>query len=123
MQIDIFLYGKLPKCVQCLGNILNDRCKLGLSQCDQMAKLCFQYLAINSNENLSNITNLSNYGDNFSPIKIKPSKNSQRLKVLPKWRNLAKFGHTGAKRAKRNDIIRCKGGDEKVKAWRRSSEG
>ena len=67
--------------------------------CDQMAKLCFQYLAIFSNENVPNSIKLCQ-----SELKTLP-KPKKTLKILPKifnylptLCNFAKSGHTGWRR-------------------------
>ena len=66
------------------------------NQCDQMAKLRCQYLAIYANENLSNVTNM---GKSISKI-LSNTKNPQIIAedfyFFPKWRNSEKFGHTDA---------------------------
>ena len=61
------------------------------AQCDQMAKLCLQYWAINNHEHLSN---LPNYGNKISPIQNKHSKNTQRLLELYKMAKFCQSGHT-----------------------------
>ena len=61
-------------------------------QHDQMAKLYFEFWAIDRNENLSNIIKICRiWFQNFAQYKI----NLQRTaKVLPEWRNFVKSGHT-----------------------------
>ena len=67
-------------------------------QCDQMARLFKKYLAIcNYLFNLTlmySITFLPQIWSNFYQILNKPSKMSKTFKMLPKWRNFAKSGHT-----------------------------
>ena len=67
-------------------------------QCDQMVRLFLQYLFIYSNENQPNgIQNLSKRVSNFCQILNMPSKCCPKtLKILPKWQNFAKCGHTAA---------------------------
>ena len=64
-------------------------------QCDQMATLFFQYLALQNNEILrKSIKYLPKQEHNFA----KYSRNGQRRsKIWPKWQNFAKSGHTSRK--------------------------
>ena len=62
-------------------------------QCDQMVKLCFQYLDVYKKGNFPNITKMY-----LRRFKILPNTN-QILKewpkmFFPKWKNLTKSGHT-----------------------------
>ena len=62
------------------------------AQCDKMALLFFQYLAFYNNENLPKVMK---YLLQFCQILNSYSRNGQKpFKVLPKWRNFAKSGHT-----------------------------
>ena len=61
-------------------------------QCVQMLWLFFQYLAFYNNENLPKVMK---YLLQFCQILNSYSRNGQKpFKVLPKWRNFAKSGHT-----------------------------
>ena len=57
-------------------------------QCDQMAGLICQYLAIRNNQNVPKKCQ-SRY-----KILANNPKNWPKIKNLPKWRNFAEFGHT-----------------------------
>ena len=64
-------------------------------QCDQMARLIFQNLAICKNHNLPNSLKCAKIGSKFWQMLSIPSKHCPKtLKSLLKRRNFAKSGHT-----------------------------
>ena len=71
----------------------------GHKQCDQMAILFFQNLAIQINDKLPKTINykiVAKVGSEFCQILNSYSRNGQKFfKILPKWQNFAKSGHTG----------------------------
>ena len=64
-------------------------------QCDQMARLFVQFLAIQDNENFPIDKKYAKEVSKFCPI---PNKHSNKcpktLTMLPEWRNFGKSGHT-----------------------------
>ena len=65
-------------------------------------KIIFHNLAIYNNQHLLNgLQNLPQLGLEFCQILNKPSKYWQNYKILPKWRNFAKRGHTAAHNSSR----------------------
>ena len=68
---------------------------IGWRQCDQMTRLCFQYLAIYTNENVpKSIQSVTKWVKNFAQNQINLKYIAKHVN-LPKWWNFAKSGHTG----------------------------
>ena len=64
-------------------------------QCDQMARLVFQNLAICNNHNLPDSIKCAKIGSTFLQLLSRPSKNwPKTCKILQLWQNFANFGHT-----------------------------
>ena len=82
---------------------MRKRCtSVACRQCEQMARIFFQYLAIYKSVNLpKSIKYFPKQVQSFANQKIKLLKVAQILKKLPKWRNFAKSGHTTTETALR----------------------
>ena len=64
-------------------------------QCDQMARLVFQNLAICNNHILPDSIKCAKIGSTFLQLLSRPSKNwPKTCKILQLWQNFANFGHT-----------------------------
>ena len=67
-----------------------------MNQCDRMAILLFQYLAIQNNKICPKYEIFGKEGSQFCQILNSYSRKGPKLvKVIPKWRNFVKSGHTG----------------------------
>ena len=66
-----------------------------LIQCDQMNRLCFQYLAIYSNESMPiSIQIVTKRVKYFAKTNLSLNILPKTFKIWPKWRIFAKSGHT-----------------------------
>ena len=90
-------------------------------QCDQMARLYFQYLANKTNENFPNRIILAKVGSTLCQILDKACfKLPKAFKILTKRRNFTKSGHTVPDQQQAADVVGRSRGPAQTKLTRRS---